>query len=444
MVFWMAWIIIPLIMEILPAIGGFFILLKKSISKRKELKPIRYPEITLIIPVYNSVDTLIECLASVYHSDYPHELISILLVNNESRDNSFMIFCEAQKKYPELSMQWLNARQGKSKALNLALFNSAGKYVIHIDSDGKLHPDALRNMIDRFESNAHVHCLTGVILTDPNMIEATRSLPMRLFRRAEFLEYCQAFLAGRNFESELDSIYTLSGAFSAFRKSTILKTQLYNTDTVCEDTHVTFQVRRLMKKSVYLCENSMFFVDPIESLSKLYTQRQRWQTGELEVSHMFLRNNLRTNRFFKDFMVRQLTYDHTFAFPRMIWYFALICLMFFNYPFSLIVGSAIILYALYVFSAFLFYLCIIGYLKKFPDLRKYYAKKIYMVPLMPMYNLYVFWIRFAAIINSIKSRNGWRVDPFSEERSRFRQIITKDLSLVMRFVRNIKALVNSD
>jgi hypothetical protein len=67
-----------------------------------------------------------------------------------------------------------------------------------------------------------------------------------------------------------------------------------------------------------------------------------------------------------------------------------------------------------------------------------------MVPLMPMYNLYVFWIRFAAIINSIKSRNGWRVDPFSEERSRFRQIITKDLSLVMRFVRNIKALVNSD
>lgn len=444
MIFWMAWIIIPLIMEILPAMGGFLILLKKRITKKPASKPLRYPEITLIIPVYNSADSLMECLASVYHSDYPHDLVSILLVNNESLDNSFEVYCEAQKKYPELSMQWLKARQGKSKALNLALFNSSGKYVIHIDSDGKLHPEALRNMIERFESNAHIHCLTGVILTDPTMIEATQSLPMRLFRRAEFLEYCQAFLAGRNYESELDSIYTLSGAFSAFRKSTILKTQLYNTDTVCEDTQVTFQVRRLMKKSVHLCENAMFFVDPIEGLHKLYTQRQRWQTGELEVSHMFLRDNLRTNRFFKDFMVRQLTYDHTFAFPRMIWYFALICLMFFNYPFVLIAGSAIILYILYVISAFLFYLNIIGYLKNFPDIRKYYARKIYIVPLMPMYNLYVFWIRFAAIINSIKSRSGWRVDPFSEERFRFRQILIQDLSHIMSFIRNLKAFVNSD
>ena len=40
----------------------------------------------------------------------------------------------------------------------------------------------------------------------------------------------------------------MSGAFSAFRKSTILKTQLYNTETVCEDTQVTFQIRYLLKK----------------------------------------------------------------------------------------------------------------------------------------------------------------------------------------------------
>ena len=30
-------------------------------------------------------------------------------------------------------MQWLNAKQGKSKALNMALFNSGGKYIINID-----------------------------------------------------------------------------------------------------------------------------------------------------------------------------------------------------------------------------------------------------------------------------------------------------------------------
>ena len=33
-VFWMAWIIIPLIMEIIPALGGFVILLKKKHGKK--------------------------------------------------------------------------------------------------------------------------------------------------------------------------------------------------------------------------------------------------------------------------------------------------------------------------------------------------------------------------------------------------------------------------
>ena len=108
----------------------------------------------------------------------------------------------------------------------------------------------------------------------------------------EFGEYCQAFLSGRNFQSELNSIFTLSGAFSAFRKSAIMKTQLYNTDTLCEDTHVTFQVRFQMKKRVALCPNAIFFVDPIESLNKLYVQRQRWQSGELEVLHMFRKDKM--------------------------------------------------------------------------------------------------------------------------------------------------------
>lgn len=444
LIFWMAWLVIPLFMEIIPAIGGFFILIKKGLTTKKASLPLRYPEITLIIPVYNSEETLESCLKSVYKSKYPKELIEIMLVDNQSKDNSFKVFCECQIKFHELSMQWLKAKQGKSKALNLALFNSKGKYIIHIDSDGKLDSFAIKNMVERFESNPKIHCVTGSVLTDPELIDKTDNLPMRIFRKCEFLEYCQAFLAGRNFESELDNVYTLSGAFSAFRKSTILKTYLYNTDTVCEDTHVTFQIRKLMKKGVYLCENAIFFVDPIENLEKLYTQRQRWQIGELEVSHMFLKNELKSKSFFSNFMVRTLTYDHTFAFPRMIWYFALICLMFLNYPFKLIIGSLIILYILYVISAFLFYLDIIGYLKEFKDLRRYYSKKGYLLFLMPLYNFYCFWIRFAGIINSIKNRNGWKASTYKEEKERFKSVFKKDFRVLSKIKLYLKSKINND
>jgi len=426
--FWLAWIVIPLIMEIIPSIFSFVVLLKKGVLRKKEKDPIRFPELSLIIPVYNSSDTLEACLESVYNSNYPIELIDVLLVNNQSTDDSFTAYQKIQGKFCDLSMQWLNAKQGKSKALNMALFNCDGKYIIHIDSDGKLHPDALRNVVLRFEQNPNVHCLTGSILTDQNLINKTKNPIKRLFHKLEFMEYCQAFLVGRNFESELNSIFTLSGAFSAFRKSTILKTQLYNTDTVSEDTHVTFQVRKLLHQKVHICENAFFMVDPIESINKLYVQRQRWQRGELEVAHMFhLEKSSSLVGFFSNFTTRILLFDHTFVFPRMIWYFALIFLAFLGSQANHIIESVLILYGMYVFTSFLYYINVNIYLSGFDKLENFYRSKLYLVFLLPAYNFFVFWIRVAGIINSIKGSNSWRTSNLTEEFKRFTTALLTDI-----------------
>lgn len=445
-IFWMAWIVIPLIMEIVPAIINFFILLKKRFLTDKSMDlPHKLPEITLIIPVYNSADTLLGCLRSVSKSSYPNELINILVVNNQSQDNSFDVFTKGQKKYGDLSVQWLNAKQGKSKALNMAIFNSGGKYIINIDSDGKLHHDALMNMVVRFEHNEDIHCMSGTILIDSDMVENTDNFFMKMVRRCEFFEYGQAFLAGRNYESELDSVFTLSGAFSAFRKSTLLKTQLYNTETVCEDAHITFQVRKYLKKRVHLCENALFFVDPIEDLNKLYTQRQRWQRGELEVSHMFLKDNMKVVKgFFSNFMIRLIMFDHTFAFPRMIWYFALICLIFMNYPMKLVVGSIGVIYLLYVISSFLYFGNILSYLSAYKDIHKYYLKKWYICILLPFYNFCIFWVRFAGIINSIQSDSAWKTKNLKEEKDSFLSVIKQDFSFVSAIIEKIKRGINND
>ncbi|GAB1477375.1 putative glycosyltransferase, exosortase G system-associated [Bacillota bacterium] len=447
LVFWMAWIIIPLLVEIIPAIGGFFIVVNKKIrelfgKKKAEIKYL--PGITVIIPVYNSAKTLGECLKSIYNSDYPVTLIDVLCINNESTDNSFEVYSRCQSEFRDMAMAWLNSGQGKAKALNMALFNSQGKYIIHIDSDGKLHYQALKNIVRRFELEKDVDCLTGTVLTDMKAIEDTDGFMLRLLRRCEFYEYCQSFLAGRNFESELDNIYTVAGAFSAFRKSAILKSQLYNTLTVSEDTQVTFQMRRLFDKGIKLCENAFFFVDPIDNGSKLYTQRQRWQRGEIEVSHMFLQGSLHVVKdFFRNFMIRVLLYDHTFAFPRMIWYFAIIFLIFRNYPMSLVIGSIIVIYLLYVVSAFLFFINVWMYLAGVTDVRKYYRSKWYLVFLLPIYNFMVFWIRFAGIINSIKDEGKWKTATPPEEWSGFKNTLRRDFRALIRVKGIIRKRVNN-
>lgn len=441
-IFWAAWIVIPMMMEIFPAIGSVFILIKKTILGKKVPKPTIDPEISLIIPVYNSMDTLEACIKSINDSDYPNSQMRIFLVNNQGQDDSFSVFCKCQEMYPELKMQWLNAKQGKSKALNMALFNSEGKYIIHIDSDGLLEKSALKNMVYKFESNQKIECMTGVILTDPEQIQKYKRGIPRLIRKLEYMEYAQAFLAGRNYASELNAIYTLSGAFSAFRKSSVLKSQLYNTDTICEDTHITFQMKYLLNKKVGICENAIFFVDPIEDMNKLYTQRQRWQRGSLEVSKLFLKDKLKARNMFTNVNVRTIVYDHTFAFPRMIWYLALLCLLCMNYSFKLIGFSTLILYVLYVIIGYLYYISTVGFLKEFKEIRKYYMKQWYVVPLLPVFNLVIFFIRFAGVINSINTDSAWKTRNFTQERESFMAVVKEDLQKINKVADKLRKFVN--
>ena len=442
--FWAAWIIIPVMMEIVPSLGSVFVLIKKHIFHKEIIKPAIDPEISLIIPIYNSMDTLEQCIRSIDESDYPDERIRIFLVNNQGQDDSFQVFCDCQQKYPQLQMQWLNARQGKSKALNMALFNSEGKYIIHIDSDGLLERSALRNMVYRFEADQTIECMTGVILTDPKQVQAYPLVLPRILRKVEFMEYAQAFLAGRNYSAEINAVYTLSGAFSAFRKSAVLKSQLYNTDTICEDTQITFQMKYLQKTKVGICEDAIFFVDPIEDMNKLYTQLQRWQRGSLEVSHLFLKDKLKARNMLTNVGVRTLLYDHTFAFPRMIWYLALICLLCMNYSFAQIGYSTLFLYGLYVLIGVFYYISTVGFLKNFKEIRKYYAKQWYVIPVLPIFNLMVFFIRFAGVINSINTDSAWKTRNFTQEKESFVQTVAKDFSVVGHFLGRIRDFVNNE
>ena len=443
-IFWAAWIIIPVLMEIVPSVGSVIVLLKKRLIPAKYEKPIIYPEISLLIPVYNSQDSLEACISSINDSDYPNDKIRIFLVNNQGQDDSFKVFTECQKKFPQLMMQWLNAKQGKSKALNLALFNSDGKYIIHIDSDGILDKKALTNMVDKFESDLSIDCMTGAILTMPDQIEEYKGFFAKLLRKMEFMEYAQAFLAGRNYASELNAIYTLSGAFSAFRKSTVLKSQLYNTDTICEDTQITFQMKYLQKKRVYMCENAIFYVDPIEDMNKLYTQRQRWQRGSLEVSHLFMKKRMNPLKIFTDVNLRTLMYDHTFAFPRVIWYLALICLVLMKYSFESIVYSTLFIFLLYILIGYCYYFTTIGFLSDFKEIRRYYARQWYVIPMLPLFNFMVFFIRLAGVVNSINTDSAWKTKTFTEEKREFWSVIREEFIVPVRIVEKIKKAVNTD
>lgn len=384
--------------------------------------------ISIILPVYNSEETLFDCIESIVNNTYPKNLIQMAIVNNNSHDNSFSEFGRAQVAFPNALLQWIDADQGKAKALNSAIYNSVGQYIIKLDTDGILQPDALRNLVLYFENNPDIDAAAGAVLTNKKMIQATKRWSTRVLRVNEYFEYLQACMFGRSMESAKNQLFTMSGAFSAFKRETLVSTYMYNVDTVGEDTDMTFQIRERLGKKVGFCYNAIFYVEPIGGVSELYTQRQRWQRGQVDVSSDFLAEDMHIGNFFKNFMVSRLMVDHTFLFPRLIWTIGLFVLVFYGYSAVLILASFVLMYLLYVLFSILIYWQVTRMLIDFKQEKKYLKRKWWVVLTLPLYNMIVSIIRFIGIINMITNSATWRTNNFTNELKVIKQIILDDLS----------------
>lgn len=419
--FWLTWALIPILVEIIPSFISSIKIMVRNHHKQVMVMPAKMPMISVIVPVYNSEDTLFACIQSIHNSTYPISSIQVILADNQSTDDSFTVFTHAQETFDDMNLSLIHTEQGKAEALNTALYSAIGTYIINIDSDGTLEKHALMNMVLKFENDFDMAALTGTILPQHRKLAKHSTL----LQRNEYFEYAQAFLSGRTIETQNNQLFTMSGAFSAFRKEAIFGSFLYDVSTIGEDTDMTFQIRDRMKRKVGLCANAIFYVDPIENFSKLYTQRQRWQRGEVEVIQQYA-HNLTMKDFFRNFMVRRLLIDHTFLFPRMIWLFASFVLLFFRYSPIMMGMSYVIIYLLYILVELLNYICVLQLLAEFPEERQFYRKQLWVALTFPLYNFICAWIRLVGVLNSMTLSSNWNSLPLGAEMKRLFAIFRSD------------------
>ena len=158
---------------------------------------------------------------------------------------------------------------------------------------------------------------------------------------------------------------------------------------------------------------------------------------------MFPQSKLRPLRMFKDSNVKTLMYDHTFAFPRIIWYVALLYLMFIGYSGKIVFVSIGLIKAFYVLCGYLYFLISQKLLEDFPAVRKYYLKQWWVIIWLPFFNLLVFFIRFAGIINSINTNSAWRTSTLSEENMAFKDTVKKDTVRFRKVLSKFREVVNN-
>lgn len=107
------------------------------------------PQISIIIPVYNSAPTIERCIDSVLKQDFSD--FEVLLVNDGSTDNSLEVMHKQASRDSRI-VAIDKPHSGVSATRNLALDKARGEYVCFIDADDTVEPNYLSAMY------VHVDC----------------------------------------------------------------------------------------------------------------------------------------------------------------------------------------------------------------------------------------------------------------------------------------------
>lgn len=272
------------------------------------------PALSILVPAYNEELTIVESTLSFLTLQYPrHEVV---LVNDGSPDGTLAQLIERYDLYEiPASMQvtiptkpvrgYYRSRAfskllvvdkengGKADSLNAAMNAARFPFVLAVDADTLIEPDALLRLARPFVLGQNVAAVGGTIrVANACRIEQGRvvsaAMDSRWLPGIQTVEYLRAFLFGRLGWNRLGGSLIISGAFGMFDREQVMAIGGYRTSTVGEDMDLVVRLRRHLRLAG-LSDAIAFIPDPVAwtevptSVKVLGRQRERWHRGLIDI-----------------------------------------------------------------------------------------------------------------------------------------------------------------
>jgi len=108
-------------------------------------------KITVIVPIYNTIEFLDECISSLINQTY--ENLEIILINDASNHATTERIEKWESKDSRIKVHHNSTTVGVGESRNIGLQLSTGKYVYFLDSDDYLREDTLQLLVDNIGGN---------------------------------------------------------------------------------------------------------------------------------------------------------------------------------------------------------------------------------------------------------------------------------------------------
>ena len=230
------------------------------------------PKVAIIVSCWNEETTVAGTVDSLLALDYPADRLSIILINDGSRDTTGAVI-DRYAEHPQITALH-KQNGGKFTAMNLGIeYAQDAELIGFLDADSFVAPDALHEIAAAF--------------TEPGIMAVTASMsihqPKTIIQRMQYAEYSLAIMLRHVFAS-VNGLYVTPGPFSFYRRSVFDALGLFKHAYLAEDMEMAMRMQRAGMQIGNALRARVYTKGP-PTLPRLVTQRVRWTTG-------FLRNVL--------------------------------------------------------------------------------------------------------------------------------------------------------
>ncbi len=223
--------------------------------------------VSVVVPVWNEAVGIGATIASLVANSYTD--VEIVVVNDGSVDQTAEIVKGYVARFPGRIRLINQPNRGKGAALNTGVAFARGELLVSVDGDSALAPNAIARLVQPF-ADPGVDAVVG-------RIEVGN--PKGWIRLTQAFEYMFGFHLKRA-QSELNTIYILSGALCAFRRSAFNQTEGFRDYSKTEDMDYSLQLRQNQSRLVYATD-AVCYTEGAADRRGLTNQRLRWKFGAL-------------------------------------------------------------------------------------------------------------------------------------------------------------------
>jgi len=267
-----------LLVNVVLIIAGYFYYIKNDKRALPAMEG-EAPFVSIMVPAHNEGKVIVQTVRSLLALDYPHDRYEIIVINDNSSDNSKELLAELQQQYASRQLIIINTDavtggKGKSNALNIGLKRSKGELIAIYDADNTPEKTALRYLVAEMMHDSSLGAVIGKFRTrNRNVNLLTR------FINIETLSFQWMAQAGR---WNLFKLCTIPGTNFVLRRSIIDAIGGWDTKAIAEDTEISFQIYRLGYRIKFQPKSVTWEQEP-QTLKVWFKQRTRWAKGNIYV-----------------------------------------------------------------------------------------------------------------------------------------------------------------